>query len=117
MHLEDYFEFLDSEAREPQTSRAIRIKGYRLGLERVLRYYLDGYNPDEIARAFPGLSLEKIYAAITYYLSHRSEVDRYMTRIREQDEQAYREWAAAGPSPLVQRILAWKAQRLQEQNP
>ncbi|MDJ0516034.1 MAG: DUF433 domain-containing protein [Trichodesmium sp. MO_231.B1] len=33
-----------------------------------MNYYLDGYSPEEIAVNFPGLSLDKIYATITYYL-------------------------------------------------
>ena len=53
--VEDYFEFEDD---------AIRIKGHRIWLEHVLEYYLSGYAPEEIAREFPGLSLDKVYAAI-----------------------------------------------------
>jgi uncharacterized protein (DUF433 family) len=112
MQLEDYFDF-GAGMPDPRSSNSIRIKGHRINIEHVIAYYLDGYNPDEIAKAFPGLGLEKIYAAITYYLSHRVAVDKYMARVRERDEQAYREWAAAGPSPLVQRVLAWKAQHAQ----
>jgi len=106
MQLEDYFDFLGPDA--------IRIRGHRIGLEHVLAYYREGYNPDEIAQEFPGLSPEKIYAAITYYLSHRTEVEAYLARLRERSEREYQEWAAI-PSPLVQRLQAIRAERAQEQ--
>ncbi|MBC8445559.1 MAG: DUF433 domain-containing protein [Chloroflexi bacterium] len=111
MQLEDYFNFLGPDGRAPCSSDFIRIKGHRLGIEHVLSYYRAGYNPDEIAREFPGLSLEKIYATITYYLSHRAAVNAYLARLREQDEQAYQEWAAAKPSPVVRRLRALRAQQ------
>ncbi|MBN1887173.1 MAG: DUF433 domain-containing protein [Thermoflexales bacterium] len=104
MQLEDYFEFLGSESCDPSSSQGIRIKGHRIYIEHVLRYYLSGYNPDEIAKEYPGLGLDKIYAAITYYLAHRAEVDKYMARIEEESEQAYQEWLARPPSPVRQRI-------------
>ena len=107
MQLEDYFNFLGSETCEPQFSTVIRIKGHRINIEHVLAYYKLGYNPEKIAKEFPGLSLEKIYVTITYYLSHRATVEHYLRRIRGLDEQAYQEWRAAGPSPLMQRLQAW----------
>lgn len=112
MQLENYFEFVGSEKRDPQSSTIIRIKGHRIGIEHVLAYYREGYAPDEIAEEFPGLELEKIYATITYYLSHYAEVEAYLTRQRERGEQAYEEWADS-PSPLVQRLRDIRAQKLQ----
>jgi uncharacterized protein (DUF433 family) len=109
MQLDDYFDFLGPDARD-----AIRIKGHRIGIEHVLSYYHEGYNPDEIAQEFPGLSLEKIYATITYYLAHRDEVDAYLARLKARYEQEYAEWVA-NPSPLVERLRALRAQQAQEQ--
>jgi len=105
MQLEDYFEFLEPEA--------IRIKGHRIGIEHILAYYREGFGPEEIAQEFPGLSLDKIYATITYYLSHRTEIDAYLVRVRARDEQDYEAWAAH-PSPLIQRLQAIKAKQAQE---
>jgi uncharacterized protein (DUF433 family) len=105
MQLEDYFEFLSPDD--------IRIKGHRIGIDDVLYYYLEGYTPEEIAANLPTLSLEEIYATITYYLHNRSEVDAYLSRLATWREQRYREWAA-NPSPVVQRLRALKAQREEE---
>ena len=105
MQLEDYFEFLSPDD--------IRIKGHRIGIDNVLDYYLEGYTPEEIAANLPTLSLEKIYATITYYLHNRPQIDAYLLRLAKWREQHYQEWAA-NPSPLVQRLRAVKAQRYKD---
>ncbi len=110
MQLDDYFDFLG-----PEAHNAIRIKGHRIGIEHVISYYHEGYNPDEIAQEFPGLSLEKIYATITYYLANRDEVDAYLGRLRARYKQEYAEWAA-NPSPLVERLRAHRVQQAQGQH-
>ncbi|HEY9794991.1 MAG TPA: DUF433 domain-containing protein [Leptolyngbyaceae cyanobacterium] len=106
MQLEDYFDFLSPDD--------IRIKGHRIGIDNVLDYYLQGYSPEEIAANLSTLSLEQIYATITYYLHNRAEIDAYLLRLARWREQRYQEWAA-NPSPLIQRIRAVKAQRAKEQ--
>lgn len=104
MQLEDYFNFLDA--------NDIRIKGHRIGIDNVLEYYLEGYTPEEIANNFPGLSLEKIHATITYYHHKRPEIDAYLLRLRKQREQHYQEYIA-NPSSLRQRLRTIKTQREQ----
>lgn len=75
MQLEEYFEFVSAED--------IRIKGYPLRLDALLESFLEGHPPEEIARLYPGLGLERIYAAITYYLHYRAEMDAYLARMRQ----------------------------------
>ncbi|MEG3842648.1 DUF433 domain-containing protein [Microcoleus sp. herbarium14] len=105
MQLEDYFEFLDPDD--------IRIKGHRIGIDDVIKYYLDGYSPDQILEELPTLNLEKIYATLTYYLQNRRQMDAYMLRLAKWREERYQEWLA-NPSPLALRLRAIKAQREQE---
>jgi uncharacterized protein (DUF433 family) len=100
--LEDYFEFL-----EPY---GIRIKGHRINLEHVIRLYTEGRSAEQIAEYYPGLSLEKIYVALAYYWAHKEEVEAYIRRGEEDDEQAYQEWLQQ-PDPLRDRIRAIKEQR------
>ena len=52
MQLENYFEFLAEDD--------IRLKGHRIGIENILKYYLNGYSPEEILSELPSLNLEKI---------------------------------------------------------
>ncbi len=72
--------------------------------------YLAGYSPEQIVEDFPGVSLIKIYAAITFYLHHKTMVEQYLVEIDTQAEIAYQEWLT-NPPPAVQRI-----QRIKEQN-
>ncbi len=106
MQLEDYFDFSYSDY--------IGIKGHRLGIHNVLNYFLLGFSPEEIAAEYPGLSLEKIYATITYYLQKRSQIDAYLARLRREEETAYREWRAKPAPPVVEKVRAIKQGRQEE---
>jgi len=44
-----------------------RLKGHRIGIETILPDYLDGLTLEEIALRYSTLTLEEIYATITYY--------------------------------------------------
>ncbi len=96
--LEDYFEFLSPDD--------IRLKGHRIGIDNVIDYYLTGCRPEQIQSHFPSLSLEKIYATITYYLHNFEEMDAYMSRLNSSREQRYQEWLTAEPSPVIKRLRA-----------
>ena len=102
MQLEEYLEV--------QVPDVVRIKGHRIGLEHIIERYQEGFSPEEIALDFPGLSLEKIYAVITYYLHNQKESDAYVARVNACAESAYRLWDA-DPSPASLRLRAIKEQR------
>lgn len=92
MNLEDYFDFLAPDD--------IRLKGQLIGIEQVLHYYLDGCTPEKIAVHLPSVSLEKIYATITYYLHNQPEIDAYLAQLASRRYYKY----LANPSPVVQRM-------------
>ena len=94
--VEDYLEFIED-------SGAIRIKGHRIGLEHVLEQYKAGKSAEEIARFFPSLSLEKIYAALLYYFQHQDEMERYLRDYEELGRRMQAE-AEANPSPASLRL-------------
>jgi uncharacterized protein (DUF433 family) len=102
LDLTDYFDFLSPDV--------IRVRGHRLGIEHILNQYLNGLGPEAIAEEFPGLPLETIYAAITYYLTNRIEMDAYLLRRRLRDEQEYQAWLA-DPPPHIERLRAVREQR------
>jgi len=55
------------------------ITGSRVSLDSVVLAFLEGLSPETIAaECFPVLSLEQVYGAITYYLSHRDEINDYL---------------------------------------
>lgn len=108
----DYFDKLES--------GAVRIKGHRIGLEHIVERYNQGYSPEQIMLDFPGLSMEKIYATITYYLRHKNSVDDYLTRLnrwankRMQDHD--KRYPVALSEELKQRLSErWREEQEQEQ--
>ena len=55
------------------------VAGTRVSLDSVVFAFLDGLSPETIVvECFPVLTLEQVYGAITYYLSHRIEIDAYL---------------------------------------
>jgi len=47
--------------------------------------YRRGASPESIQRSFPSLTLEQVHGALAFYLSHQTEVDRYLV----QDEKEF----------------------------
>lgn len=92
MELESYFDFIQE--------NIIRIKGNRIDIEIVLEDYLEGASPEEILLRYPTLNLEKIHATILYYLAKTEEVEAYLKRVRQLDEEAEQE-RLRNPSPFV----------------
>jgi len=97
-----YFDFLNEDD--------IRIKGTRVGIETVLEDYLDGTSPEEIAVRYRTLTLEQVYATITFYLQRQAAIEQYLERWRSYAEAA---WQAQrhNPSPAVKRLLVLKTQQ------
>jgi len=63
----------------------VRVGGTRVTLDTVVAAFLDGATAEEIVSQYPSLELADAYAAIGYYLRHRSQVESYL---RERAEQA-----------------------------
>lgn len=101
MQLEDYFDFLES--------GDIRIKGHRIDLEHVIKLYQDGFSPEQIAQHYPGLSLEKIHATITYYLHNQERLEQYIAEGDAWKEEQYQQ-SLDDPTSPMQRIRQLKAQ-------
>lgn len=96
MQLEDYFDFLAPDN--------IRVKGTRVGIETILFDYLDlGLFAEQIAARYRTLSLEQVYATLTYYWHNREEVEGYLRTVEEEAERQRQE-QDRHPSPAVQRL-------------
>jgi uncharacterized protein (DUF433 family) len=106
MQLEEYFDFL--------APNDIRIKGTRVGIETILWDYLDlGLFPEQIAARYRTLSLEQVYATLTYYWRNREQVEAYL-RALEKELERQREEQDRFPSPAVQRLRELARQREQQ---
>ena len=88
--LADYFEY-DS------TTDAIWIKDHRIGLDLILDSYLAGKTMAELQEEFESLAAEELYAAITYYLLNKDELDHWLDQIHAE---AARHMADADAHPL-----------------
>jgi uncharacterized protein (DUF433 family) len=107
MQIEEYFEVF-----EPDD---IRIKGHRIGIEDVINYHLKGYTSPQILQELPSLNLEKIYATLTYYYQNKTQIDAYLHRLRDWQEEQYQQWLNTEPSLLIQRLRQLKLKRKQQE--
>ena len=82
---------------------SFRIAETRVSLDSVVCDYLSGLSPEAIADSFDSLSLEQVYGAITFYLSHRDEVNRHLVQNRAKFEALRRQ--ARESNPLLYRKL------------
>ena len=71
------------------------IKGTRVPLDSIVYEFRNGASPESIRHAFPTLTLEQVYGAITFYLGHQEQVD---TTIRDA-EQSWSEFEGTHPTP------------------
>jgi uncharacterized protein (DUF433 family) len=78
------------------------VAGSRVPLASIVREFQDGQSPEAIRSAFPTLTLEQVYGAITFYLGHRSEVDEDLAA-REREEEAFSE-AHPAPTELKEKL-------------
>jgi uncharacterized protein (DUF433 family) len=106
MQLEDFFDF------NTEPVEHIRIKGTRIDIGFVIDLHKAGQTPEQIAARYHTVELVQVYAAITYYLQNKYEIEAYLTR-REQTAEAFRREIESRqpPSDAVKRILAIKAAR------
>lgn len=104
MQLEDYFIFL--------SAQDIRIKNTRVGIETVLYDYIyRNRTPEEIAKIYPSLSMEQIYATVLYYLHNKEEVDEYIANWLEWGHKM-REEQNQNPPPASDKLRQLRAERL-----
>src|SRR5438552_9841720 len=76
----------------------------RVSLDSIVYAFVSGQSAESIAQAFPVLTLEQVYGAITFYLAHREELDRYL-ETRRHDFETMRD-AARDADPMFYQKLA-----------
>ncbi len=85
----------------------VRVGGTRVTLDTVVEAFQEGLTPEEIQQQYPSLGLADVYAAVTYYLHHREEVETYLAE-RTRRRQAVRQQVESrfDPSGIRERLLA-----------
>lgn len=85
----------------------MRIANTRIPLERVVRAFVSGMTPEQIAQDYEVLSVEDVYAVVNYYLHHRSEVDAYLAAAEKQSAEIRSETERQfDPAGIRARLLA-----------
>lgn len=103
MQLEEYFNFL--------APNDIRVKGTRVGIETILYDYIHrSRSPQDIVASYPSLTLEQVYATITYYLHNKEQIDAYLRDWLE-NARLRREEQNRNPSPAIQKLRRIMAER------
>ena len=88
----------------------IRVGGSRVTLDTVVTAYKQGVSPEAIADSYPSVPLADIFAAISYYLRHRDEVEAYLAEGELIAERVRQECEARFPSAgLKEKLLARSA--------
>jgi uncharacterized protein (DUF433 family) len=97
----------DSPPLAKDSDGVIRVGGTRVSLDSVVFAFLDGSTPEEIVQQYPSLDLADAYAAVTYYLNHRQEVEAYLHERKTQREQIRAEVEARfNPQGIRDRLLS-----------
>jgi len=86
-----------------------RVAGTRVSLDSIVYAFLSGQSAESIAQSFPVLTLEQVYGAITFYLAHREEIDRYL-EAQEKDYEAKRAASRAADPMFYQKLADAKRQ-------
>jgi uncharacterized protein (DUF433 family) len=85
----------------------IRVTGTRVTLDTIVGAFNDGATAEEIAQAYPSVTLANIYTVLGYYLRRKLSIDQYLQErqraaatIRHQNEQLF------NPIGIRERLLA-----------
>ncbi len=104
MKLKNYFNFL--------TPNDIRLRGSRIGIETILYDYIYRQKtPEEIAKMYPTIKLEQVYATILYYLHNQEKVSKYIQHWLEHCYQGEQE-QDQNPPPFILKMRKLKAEIL-----
>ena len=81
------------------------VRGSRVSLDSIVYGFMDGQSAEAIAQAYPVLTLEQVYGALTFYLANRAEVDAYLASQRA-DFEAKRAAAREADPMFYQKLAA-----------
>lgn len=85
------------------------VKGHRVPIQSLLWAHIEqGMDGKRLAKRFPTLSKETIYAVLTYYYSNKDEVDKYLreteAEILRQEEEYRRNYRGPTHEELLERM-------------
>ena len=69
-----------------------RIAGTGVTVHRIAMWYKLGYNPEEIVRQIPHLTLAQVYAALAYYHANQTHIEADLAADEAEADAIEREW-------------------------
>jgi len=96
---------------EKDNAGVLYVGKTRVPLDTVVFAFNEGATPEEIVWRYPTLDLMRVYAAISYYLQNRGEVENYLEEraVRHAEIKAEAE-ARFNPKGIRERLLARRNQ-------
>jgi uncharacterized protein (DUF433 family) len=91
----------------------LRVAATRVMLDSIVAAFHEGCSPETIHQQYPALSLEEVYGALTYYLSHVEEVDAYLKR-QDSVWESWKSRSEQAASPVIERLRALRKARAAE---
>ena len=89
------------------TDGVIRVAGTRVTLDSIVGAFAEGATAEEIAQQYPSVSIPDVYAVISFYLRHHSEVEAYLHQRRTEAEKVRSETESRSEyAAFRQRLLA-----------
>ena len=83
----------------------LRVTKSRVTVDVILYDFRDGATAEEIALSYPTVKLADIYAVLSYYLSHRAELDAYLESQEHQSEEKRQEVLRRSPQANLRERL------------
>jgi uncharacterized protein (DUF433 family) len=87
----------------------IRVARTRVTLDTVVQTYLDGATAEEIAQQYPSLNLADVYAVISYFLRHSTDVESYLHKRQENADSVCKENEIRFPAKGIRMRLATRS--------
>ena len=91
----------------------LRIGDSRVSLDTVIIAFAQGATPEQIVEDYDSLELSEVYAAISYYLQNREEVEEYLAHRKVQRDNLRREIESrSNPQGIREKLLARRRKSL-----
>jgi uncharacterized protein (DUF433 family) len=91
----------------------LRIGDSRVSLDTVIIAFSQGATPEQIVEDYDSLELAEVYAAISYYLQNREEVEDYLARRKvRRDELRSEIESRSNPQGIREKLLARRRKSL-----
>ena len=85
----------------------VRVVGSRVTLDSIVAVFDRGATPEEVVQSFPSLALGDVYSVLAWVVSHRSDVNAYLSRRGSEESKIRADVESRFPTTdLRERLLA-----------